>query len=377
MEYDYASTDENLNLENSIKLPKLNVDFKGLSKFPNKFVDAQIKNYDDDQYLSALLKVLKIKSLVVGVGGAGNNAVSRLQDVSIDNVNTLNINTDAHDLYHSNANQKLLIGKEKCKGLGSGNDPSIGMLAAEEDTSRINKLVQADIVFLMCGLGGGTGTGAAPIIAREAKKNNAIVVTFCSIPFKSEGTQKRLKAKEGLRNIAEFSDTLIPFPNDNLLELIPNAPLLTCFKIMDEVIVRSIREIMSTVNNCGLMNLDFADVKKVLLKSGDFPSGLIGITESFGSENDLVKKSRLALNNPLIKPDPKQVNNCLISISGNHQLSLAKVNKIVSTISEDIPNNAELKFGVKMNPELASKIRISVLGKGPVSPYVKYAIKNP
>ncbi len=375
---EYVSADEKLNMENSIKLtPKLNVDFTGLSRFPKRFIDQQsIKPCDDDQYLSDLIKVLKVKSLVVGVGGAGNNAVSRLQDVGVTNVNTLNVNTDMYDLYHSNADQKLLIGKEKCKGRGSGNDPSIGMLAAEEDTNRINKLLHADIVFLMCGLGGGTGTGAAPIIAREAKKNNAIVVTFCSIPFRSEGTQKRLKAREGLKRIAEFSDTLIPFPNDNLLELIPNAPIMTCFKVMDEVVVRSIREIMSTVNNCGLMNLDFADVKKVLLKSDDLPSGLIGITESFGNDNDLIKKAKLALNNPLIKPDTNQVNNCLISISGNHQLPLSKVNRIVSTISNDIPNRAELKFGVKMDPELASKIRISVLGKGPVSPYVKYAI-NP
>jgi len=331
-------------------------------------------NLDSDTYLSDLLKVLKIKSVVVGIGGAGNNTVSRMQDMGSDFIETLNINTDAHDLYYSNSNKKLLIGKETCNGLGSGNDPSIGTIAAEEDVNRLSQALNADVVFLTFGLGGGTGTGAAPIIAREAKKNNATVVSFCSVPFTSEGAERSLRAKKGLEELLKYSDTLIPVPNDNLLRFNQKLPVLTGFKIMDEVLIRSINEIINLINNCGLINIDYADVRKVIQKKGQYPSGLIGITESLGDEADLIKKARLALHNPLLEPDTKKVDNCIVSVSGDHQLSLSQIDKIISTISSEIPEDASLKFGTSINPMLGSKIRIMALGRGPISPYVQAAI---
>ncbi len=335
--------------------------------------------YDNDDYLADLLKVIKVRSIIVGIGGAGNNTVSRLTEMGkLKGAKTLNVNTDAHDLYYSNANQKILIGKERCSGLGSGNNPTIGAEAAEEDSKRLSQLLNTDLVFLTCGLGGGTGTGAAPIVAREAKKNNAIVVSFCSIPFKSEGAERRMRARIGLRNLAKYSDTLIPIPNDNLLQFLPNAPLLTCFKIMDEVLVKSIREIVSLINNCGLINIDYADIKKVFAKSKSqkYPSGFIGITESLGKEGDLIKKAKLALHNPLIKPDTNKIENCVVSVTGNHNLSLDKVNKVISTITKDIPPEAQLKFGTKLDPDLGSVIKIMVLGRGPISPYVLHAVNE-
>jgi cell division protein FtsZ len=333
-------------------------------------------NLDNDTYLSDLLKVLKIKSLVIGVGGAGNNTVSRMQDIDSEFVETLNINTDAHDLYYSSANQKLLIGKETCNGLGSGNDPSIGCAAAEEDVDRLSQVLNADVVFLTFGLGGGTGTGAAPVIAREAKKNKATVVSFCSVPFTSEGTERRLRASKGLKKLIKYSDTLIPIPNDNLLRFNQKLPILAGFKVMDEVLIRSIKEIINLINNCGLINIDYADVRKVLERKGDFPSGLIGITESLGEEADLIKKSKLALHNPLLEPDTKKVDKCIVSVSGDHQLSLSKIDRIISTISSEIPEEASLKFGTSLNPSLGSKIRIMALGRGPISPYVKAAVNG-
>jgi cell division protein FtsZ len=333
-------------------------------------------NLDNDTYLSDLLKVLKIKSLVIGVGGAGNNTVSRMQDIDSEFVETLNINTDAHDLYYSSANQKLLIGKETCNGLGSGNDPSIGCAAAEEDVDRLSQVLNADVVFLTFGLGGGTGTGAAPVIAREAKKNKATVVSFCSVPFTSEGTERRLRASKGLKKLIKYSDTLIPIPNDNLLRFNQKLPILAGFKVMDEVLIRSIKEIINLINNCGLINIDYADVRKVLERKGDCPSGLIGITESLGEEADLIKKSKLALHNPLLEPDTKKVDKCIVSVSGDHQLSLSKIDRIISTISSEIPEEASLKFGTSLNPSLGSKIRIMALGRGPISPYVKAAVNG-
>ncbi|MHA1255809.1 MAG: cell division protein FtsZ [Promethearchaeota archaeon] len=330
--------------------------------------------FDDDDFLSDLLKVLKIKSLVVGVGGAGNNTLSRLQEMGLENTETLNINTDAHDLYYSNSKLKMLIGKDRCKGLGSGNNPTIGLEAAEEDVDRLKKILNTDIVFLTCGLGGGTGTGAAPIIAREAKKNNAIVVTLCSIPFKSEGAQRRLRAKIGLKKLAEYSDTIIPLPNDLLLKYLPNGSIISGFKIMDEVLIRSIKEVVNLINNCGLINIDYADVKKVLEKSGKYPSGLIGITEALGKEQDLIKKSKLAIHNPLLNPNTNEIDRCLVSLTSDHNLPLSSMDKIVSTISHEIPEDAKIKFGTSINPNLDDKIRIMVLGKGPISPYVRTAV---
>ncbi|MBA7657195.1 Cell division protein FtsZ [subsurface metagenome] len=333
-------------------------------------------NCDDDKYLADLLKVLKIKSLVVGVGGAGNNTVSRLEDMGINNAETICINTDAHDLYYSNASQKVLIGKERCQGLGSGNDPLVGGAAAEEDRDRLNKILNADIVFLTCGLGGGTGTGAAPIIAEEAKKNKAIVVTFCSLPFKSEGVQRGVRAKLGLKNLADYSDFLITVPNDNLLGIVGKIPMITGFKIMDEVLIRNIGEVVNLINNCGLINIDFADVKRIFVKKEKYPTGLVGIAESMGDDSDLIEKSRLALNNPLLQPDTSQVQRCIVSVTGDHTLSLSKVNSVVSTITNGIPEEAQLKFGVQNKPDMGSKVKIMVLANGPVSPYVQAAVDS-
>lgn len=328
-------------------------------------------SYETDQYLADLLDVVKVRSLAVGVGGAGNNSISRLQETNLSEMRTLNINTDAKDLYFSNADKKILIGRDVCNGLGSGNDPNIGEIAAEEDIERIHNALDADIIFLTCGLGGGTGTGAAPLIAREAKKNGSIVVSFCTIPFQSEGSTRRQRAKEGLESLIQYSDTLIPIPNDNLLSIIPNAPLLTCFKVLDEVIVRSLAEIISLIHKCGVVNIDYADVRKILKKKGSLPSGLIGVTESLGEKADLKRKAKLAVNNPLLKPNIGEIDDCLVSITGNHQMSLSKIDHVISTISKEIPENSHLKFGTSIDPTIGSKIRITFMANGHVSPYVK------
>ena len=333
-------------------------------------------NCDDDQYLENMLRVLKVKSLVVGVGGAGNNTVSRLEDLGINHAETININTDAQDLYYSNSKYKVLIGKNCCQGQGSGNDPSVGGEAAEEDRDRLSKLLNGDIIFLTCGLGGGTGTGAAPIIAEEAKKNKAIVVTFCSFPFKSEGAQRAIRAREGLKNLAKYSDFLITVPNDNLLGIVGKIPMITGFKIMDEVLIRNIGEVVNLINNCGLVNIDFADVKRIFVKKEKYPSGLVGIAESVGDESDLIEKSKLALNNPLLEPDTSKVDRCIVSVTGDHTLSLSKVDSVISTITNGIPENAQLKFGVQNKPGMGSKVKIMVLANGPVSPYVQAAVDS-
>lgn len=344
--------------------------------FPSKEGINIPKRGDSDEFLADLLNVLNIKTLVVGVGGAGNNTVSRLQEGGIIGAETLNINTDAQDLYYSHASSKLLIGKEISKGLGSGNNPEIGKESAECDVKRIREFMDADVVFLTCGLGGGTGTGATPIIAREAKKAGAIVVTFCTLPFGMEGEKRSLRANNALKELAQYSDSLIPIPNDRLFKLDQNISMMTGFKIMDEVLVRSCRSLVGLINNCGMVNLDYADVKNVLRKTGKYPSGIIGIADSVGDKNDLINKTKLAINNPLLEPDTKKIDQCIVSISGDHDISLSKIDNVVSTVSNEVSSDADLKFGAMIDPTLGNKIKILFLGKGPISPLLLKALNS-
>jgi cell division protein FtsZ len=350
--------------------------FLSQNAFPSKKTNDILKKGDSDEFLSELLNVLKIKTLVVGVGGAGNNTVSRLQESGIIGTNTLNVNTDAQDLYYSHSNSKLLIGKEISRGLGSGNNPDVGMEAAECDSKRIKEFMDADVVFLTCGLGGGTGTGATPIVAREAKKAGAVVVTFCTLPFEMEGEKRVQRATVALQELAKYSDSLIPIPNDRLFKLNPNISLITGFKIMDEVLVRSTKALVELINNCGLVNLDYADIRNVLKKSGKYPSGIIGIAESVGDKIDLINKTKLAINNPLLEPETKKINSCIVSISGDHDIPLSKINNVVSTVSNEISNIADLKFGAMIDPTLKNKTKILFLGKGPISPYLLNAVDS-
>jgi cell division protein FtsZ len=345
------------------------------------------EGYDDsDEYLSDFLQLLKTRTVIVGVGGAGNNAITRLQESGVTGAVTIAVNTDAQDLYYANADQKMLIGKEVTGGLGSGNNPKIGEKSAESDLERIRQITRKNIVFITCGMGGGTGTGASPIIAREAQKAGALVVSFCTLPFKMEGDEKGVIANEGLLKLAEYSDTIIPLPNEKLMKLVPNLTLMKGFKIMDEILIRSVRGIVDLVSNCGLVNLDLADVKNILKRSNG-TSGYIGKSEvnmeDISKNNNsmpspLVKeiieeKTLKALHNPILEMDPSEISSCLVSITGNQYLSLNQVNDIVSTVSKNISPSAKLKFGAMIDPN-SEKIHINIIGQGPTSPYVEKAI---
>ena len=341
---------------------------------------------DSDEYLSEFLQLLKTRTVIVGVGGAGNNAITRLQESGVTGAVTIAVNTDAQDLYYANADKKMLIGKEITGGLGSGNNPKIGEKSAESDLQRLRQITTKNIVFITCGMGGGTGTGASPIIAREAQKAGSLVVSFCTLPFKMEGDEKKYIANEGLLKLAQYSDTIIPLPNEKLMTLVPNLTLMKGFKIMDEILIRSVRGIVDLVSNCGLVNLDLADVKNILVRAKG-TSGYIGkseiniedITRESGSNKlsplvkDIIREKTLkALHNPILEMDPSEINSCLVSITGNQYLSLAQVNEIVSTVSANIKPNARLKFGAMIDPT-SEKIHINIIGQGPISPFLKAA----
>ncbi|MBN2156594.1 MAG: cell division FtsZ family protein [Candidatus Lokiarchaeota archaeon] len=340
---------------------------------------------DSDEYLSEFLQLLKTRTVIIGVGGAGNNAITRLQESGVTGAITIAVNTDAQDLYYANADQKILIGKEVTGGLGSGNNPRIGEKSAESDLERIRQITRKNIVFITCGMGGGTGTGASPIIAREAQKAGALVVSFCTLPFKMEGAEKETIANEGLLRLAKYSDTIIPLPNEKLIKLVPNLTLMKGFKIMDEILIGSVRGIVDLVSNCGLVNLDLADVKNILKRCNE-TSGYIGKSEiniddiakdGNTTSSPLIKeiireKTLKALHNPILEMDPSEISSCLVSITGNQYLSLNQVNEIVSTVSENIQSNAKLKFGAMIDPN-SEKIHINIIGQGPISPYVSNA----
>jgi cell division protein FtsZ len=340
---------------------------------------------DSDDDLKELLNKREVRTLVVGIGGAGNNMISRFQQLGIPRCRTLCVNTDVQDLYYSNADEKILIGKRLTKGLGSGNNCEIGELAAREDYERLKAVMDADVVFLTGGMGGGTGTGAAPLVARAAKDRGAIVVSVVTMPFQMEGPTKEAIAYQGLRSLAQSSDTVIPLANQKLISLVPDIKLHQGFKIMDEVLTRSVRSIIDIVTRPGLVNIDFADIKSIIEKRSDdikdamYSTSVIGMTEitSVDDEEKLKKYTIKALNNPLIDPDTSEIKHALVGIAGDYNVSLRQVNTVVSTVQEHINPAANVKFGFIQDPAMKHKMRITVMGTGFKSPMLEYAFAMP
>ena len=344
----------------------------------------KIDMLDSDEDLKDLLDKREIRTLVVGVGGAGNNMISRFQELAIPKCRTLCVNTDVQDLYYSNADEKILIGKRLTKGLGSGNNFEIGELAAREDYERLKAVMDADVVFLTGGMGGGTGTGATPLVAKAAKDRGAIVLSIVTMPFKMEGPAKENVAYQGLKNLAESSDTVIPLANQKLLEIVPDIKLHQGFKIMDEVLIRSVRSIIELVTKPGLVNLDFADIKSIIEKRGPdmkdalYSTSVIGMTEVSKIDDAHLKTyTTRALNNPLIAPDIAGIKNALVGIIGDYNVNLRQVDTVVSTVQAQIHPSASVKWGFIQDPSLKGRLRITVMGSGFKSPFMEHALNMP
>ncbi|MFW6231321.1 MAG: cell division protein FtsZ, partial [Nanoarchaeota archaeon] len=231
-----------------------------------------------DAELEQMLSHQKAMIKVVGCGGGGNNTINRIAEVGIVGAETVAVNTDAQDLLYTTAEKKILIGKETTKGLGAGSIPKIGEEAAREQEQELKQsLSGADMVFVTCGLGGGTGTGSAPVVCDVAKKTGALTVAIVTIPFSMEGHRRYENAIIGLEKLENIVDTLIVIPNDKLLELAPDLPLQTAFKVADEILTNSVKGIAELVTKAGLVNLDFADIRAVMGNGG---VALIGVGES-------------------------------------------------------------------------------------------------
>jgi len=314
-----------------------------------------------DKELAELIKKQTAKIKVVGVGGGGNNSLSRMREIGIRGGELIAVNTDAQDLLYANADQKILIGRELTQGLGAGSNPKIGQEAAKESESEIKKkLAGSDMIFITCGLGGGTGTGAAPVIASLAKKQGALTIGVVTLPFTIEGRKRLENAMDGLERLESTVDTLIVIPNDKLLELAPDLPLHTAFKIADEILTNAVKGITELVTTSGLVNLDFADVRAVMVDGG---VSLIGMGESDSDQRALEAIDK-AIENPLLDVDISNASGALVNIIGGPDMSLDECKSIIEEIGNRLNPDAKLIWGAQISADMDKSIRVLLIVTG-------------
>ncbi|RLC33262.1 cell division protein FtsZ [Candidatus Shapirobacteria bacterium] len=327
----------------------------------------QQKELEIDEELRELLEKRKTQIKVVGAGGAGNNTITRLMQVGIVGAETIAVNTDAQDLLYTDADVKVLIGKELTGGLGAGANPEIGREAAKESKEELKKVLKgADMVFLTCGLGGGTGTGSLPIIADISKKLGALTVAIVTLPFTMEGKQRMKNAREGLANLEKVTDTLIVIPNDKLLEIVPDVSIATAFKVADEILVNAVKGIAELVTKPGLVNLDFADVKAVMSEGG---LAMIGMGES-NTENRALEAVEKALSNPLITVDINGAKGALINVMGGPDITIKEAQQVCEAVSTRLSPDAKIIWGAQIAKELGDTIRALLIITGVKSPQI-------
>lgn len=302
----------------------------------------------------------KIK--VVGSGGSGGAAIDRMIEEKIQGVEFVAINTDAQALHHSKAQTKVHIGKATTRGLGAGMDPEVGKQAAEEDHEEIHELLKgSDMVFITCGLGGGTGTGSAPIIAEIARDVGALTVAVVTKPFTFEGAQRRQIAEHGLSDLQEHVDTLITIPNDRILQIIDKkTSLIEAFKTVDEVLRQGVEGIANLITVPGLINVDFADVKAIMEGAG---SALMGIGQASG-ENRAVEAAKRAIDSPLLELSIDGARGILFTVTGGNSLSMYEVNEAARVITSSADANAKVIFGASIDESLKDEIKITVIATG-------------
>lgn len=344
-----------------------------------KFIDDAIKESEEriekdvpkaeddlDKELMDIINASRAKITVVGTGGAGNNTISRLNEIGIEGARTITVNTDAQDLFYSSADKKLLLGRQICGGLGAGGEPSVGEECAEDSEEDIrDELEGSDMVFVTCGLGGGTGTGSAPVISKVSKKSGALTVAVATMPFSAEGVKRRENAEEGLKKLQASSDTVIVIPNDKLLEVAPNLPLNKAFMVSDEILGRAVKGITELITKQGLVSLDFADIRSIMKGSG---MAMIGMGESESGDR-AIESVHEALSSPLLDIDISNAKGALINISGSSDLTLQESEKIVQIVADKLDPEANIIWGAQIDESLHNVIRTTIVVSGVKSQY--------
>ncbi len=319
-------------------------------------------NFDDID----LENVGKARIVVVGCGGAGNNTINRLHHMDVRSVETIAVNTDKQDLDRVNADKKILVGRTITRGLGAGGNPEVGKRATEMAKNTITEvLTGADLVFVTAGMGGGTGTGSAPVVASIAKELGAIVIGMVSTPFSVERS-RTIKAEEGLAALQDAADTVIVLDNNKLLEYVPNLPISQAFSVMDQLIADTTKGISETITQPSLINLDYADVRTVMSRGG-VAVMIVGESNNRDRGQDVVQK---ALKNPLLDVDYRGATGALVHITGGPDMTLSEAEEIASSITYDLDPHADVIWGARILDDYEGKVKVMAIMTGVQSPQI-------
>ena len=317
-------------------------------------------DYDDNSNLTMMDGTATIK--VIGVGGAGNNAVNRMLDLGIKSVEFIAVNTDRQALAKSKASTKIQIGEKITRGLGAGANPDIGAQSAEESKTELSEVLRgADMVFVTCGMGGGTGTGAAPIVAGLAKEMGILTIGVVTKPFTFEGKKRLAQAERGIESLKSKVDTLIVIPNDKLLQIIDRkTSMAEAFLMADDVLRQGVQGISDLITVTGTVNLDFADVKTIMLNTGMAHMG----TGRASGENKAEDAAKEAIQSPLLETSIEGARGVIINITGGEDLGLQEVNTAAELIQRSVDPEANIIFGTVIDPNMTDEIKITVIATG-------------
>ncbi|ACM56499.1 cell division protein FtsZ [Halorubrum lacusprofundi] len=320
-----------------------------------------------DDELQDVLQDLQTNITVVGCGGAGGNTVNRMTEEGIHGAKLVAANTDVQHLVNIEADTKILMGQQKTQGRGAGSLPQVGEEAAIESQEEIQDAIDgSDMVFVTAGLGGGTGTGSAPVVAKAARESGALTIAIVTTPFTAEGEVRRTNAEAGLERLRDVSDTVIVVPNDRLLDSVGKLPVRQAFKVSDEVLMRSVKGITELITMPGLVNLDFADVRTVMEKGGVAMIGL-GESDSDSKAQDSVKS---ALRSPLLDVDISSANSALVNVTGGTDMSIEEAEGVVEEIYDRIDPDARIIWGTSVDEELEGEMRTMIVVTGVESPQI-------
>jgi cell division protein FtsZ len=330
-------------------------------------VEPKVSGAMTDEELRDVLQDLQTNITVVGCGGAGGNTVNRMEEEGIHGAKLVAANTDVQHLVEIEADTKILLGEQKTRGRGAGSLPQVGEEAALESQDEIHDAIQgSDMVFVTAGLGGGTGTGSAPVVAKAAREGGALTIAIVTTPFTAEGEVRRTNAEAGLERLRDVADTVIVVPNDRLLDSVGKLPVRQAFKVADEVLMRSVKGITELITKPGLVNLDFADVRTVMEKGG---VAMIGLGES-DSETKAQDSVKTALRSPLLDVDISGATSALVNVTGGNDMSIEEAEGVVEEIYDRIDPDARIIWGTSIDEELEGKMRTMIVVTGVESPQI-------
>ncbi len=320
----------------------------------------------DDKELMELIEGLKLSIKVFGCGGGGSNTMTRLMNEGVVGAELIACNTDARHLLNTHAHKKILLGKKVTRGLGAGGEPTMGEQSAREAEEDIKKaLAGAHIVFIAAGMGGGTGTGSAPIIAQLAKQAGAMVIAFVTKPFRGEGHKRMEEAETGLARLSAVADTVVVISNDKLLEMAPKLPLNQAFLVLDELLMDSMKSIIELVTKPGLVNLDYNDLKTIIDGGG---VSVMGLGESDASGGERVDEAvNAVLNCPLLEYDIRNATGALVKITGGPDMTLAEAEKVAEIIQSKVNPNTRLIWGAAVEPDMKGTVKVMLVVTGVTS----------